>query len=821
MGTNSVNPVNGPAGPIFERRVSVAVRLPVFGYFTYGVLPDLAREVAVGKRVLVPFGAGSAVGYVMDDHLKSSRADIRPLTDVVDKSPLFPPSMAPFLTWIADYYMAPPGQVVDGALPGGLAASLSGEIRLTPAGKKALDRAFLTPAEQRLADDLKNGHVMEDKLEKRLGASAAQGLIKGFSDKGWIFIRKTVKSRPVLPKMERFVRLVGTDLPCDRFFERRKAVLDLLSSQKDLPVSRIKKKIPGCANLLGWLEKNGYVDITRKPVLENLLGDPVAPDFPPVLTAEQDRAVEQVTRALGNGFSTFLLSGVTGSGKTEVYLRLAQKVMETGGNVLVLVPEIALISQMETRFRARFGKRAAILHSGLSKGERVHQWLRVKDGKVKIVVGARSAIFAPLDNPALIIVDEEHDPSYKQENQVRYNARDMAVVRARLAGGVALLGSATPSVQTYHNAVSGRFVELVLSRRVKQRPLPEVRLVDLRTLGHEKGARRYLSPQLRAALEKTLANKEQALLFLNRRGFAGSAACALCGQTAKCRHCDITLTYHKAANALVCHYCGFSMAAVSPCPTCGASSFMMLGLGSEKLEQMVKTLFPRAAVDRLDADTTRKKGSVVKILKKLKNRETDILVGTQMLAKGHDFPHITLVGVVCADLSLSFPDFRAGERAFQLLAQVAGRAGRGDVPGKVILQTFVPDHFSIQAAKAQDFRAFYNMEIPIRQALGYPPFSRMIQLGFSALEFESAQKAAMDFKRAFGHPPGSEKIEILGPAPAPVTRLQDRHRFQVLVRGPNFHAMKKQVTDALVNAGLRPAPKGIFIKVDVDPFSMI
>ena len=381
-------------------------------------------------------------------------------------------------------------------------------------------------------------------------------------------------------------------------------------------------------------------------------------------------------------------------------MQVAAEAMKTGRSVLVLVPEIALITQMERRFRARFGDCVSVLHSALSAGERYDQWTRILQGETTITIGARSAIFAPFDNLGVIIVDEEHDSSYKQEGKLRYNARDLAVVRAKQNDCIAILGSATPSIQSYYNVTTHKFTELTLTKRVEERRLPDIRIVDLRQTRDARGIERFISPDLHSAMKQSLDRGEQVLLFLNRRGYASFPVCAACGQAMRCKYCDISLTLHQRSNAYRCHYCGYSRAATSSCDICGSTKIKHLGLGTEKLEEMLTSLFSQARIARMDRDTTIRKGSIIKLLKGLKNQTIDILVGTQMVAKGHDFPNITLVGIICADLSLSFPDFRAGERTFQLLAQVAGRAGRGDRPGQVILQTYNPDHFCIAAAQA-------------------------------------------------------------------------------------------------------------------------
>jgi primosomal protein N' (replication factor Y) len=468
----------------------------------------------------------------------------------------------------------------------------------------------------------------------------------------------------------------------------------------------------------------------------------------------------------------------------------------------------------------------AVLHSGLTAGERLDQWLRIRSRAAPIVIGARSAIFAPLEEIGLIVVDEEHDGAYKQETGLRYSARDLATVRARMNDCPVILGSATPSVQSYYNHLHGKFSRIRLNRRVQDQALPAVTVVDLRTRQGERGAHKYLTAELLAAIEETLNRREQTLIFLNRRGYAHYPICADCGTTLQCRHCSISLTYHQRANAYRCHYCGYSRSARATCPQCQSDKIWHYGLGTEKLEAFLQRYFPQARVARLDRDTARPKNGVLRILKKLRHGEIDILIGTQMVAKGHDYPNITLVGVVCADSTLNFPDFRSGERTFQLLAQVAGRAGRGDRPGRVILQTYTPEHFIISAARRQDFARFYADEIRFRRELIYPPYCRMIQLRIAgrdpAQTAQTAQalgQAARERLQQGGSRSG--RISVLGPVEAPMHRMAGRYRWQILFRGPTARGLNQFVGDLVYGAGPGYNRRGIKVIVDVDPLFMM
>ena len=643
---------------------------------------------------------------------------------------------------------------------------------------------------------------------------------------GLITRNKKIAHGIAKPKMERFVQIQESAATLEGISEIRKKIFDTVSYKGEMSVKDLKRVFPTAPNLIKSMEEKGHLKISRKQVYRDPFGESIPPDTAPLLSNEQEKAVDTVLKALGKGFQTYLLAGVTGSGKTEVYMQLADTVLQNELTVLVLVPEIALISQIERRFRARFGERVAVLHSGLSTGERYDQWMRILRKEADIVIGARSAVFAPLLNPGLIIVDEEHDTSYKQENQLRYNARDLAVVRAKLQKAVVLLGSATPSIQSYFNSRRDRFIQLTLKNRVAERPLPEITVLDLCRYRDARGIRKFFTPELILAIKETLNRNEQVLLFLNRRGYASFPICSTCGEPIRCKNCDISLTLHQDINAYKCHYCGHTKAATSDCLACGSSKIFQLGLGTEKVAKAMGDLFPEARVIRMDRDTTRRKGALVKILKDLRAGNTDILVGTQMVAKGHDFPNITLVGIICADLSLNFPDFRAGERTYQLLAQVAGRAGRGDRPGRVILQTYNPDHFSIETAKSQNFNTFYEKEMTFRKALNYPPFSRLVLIRISGKDKKLTEDSGRRIGDACRNLRATEKkfmdmIEVLGPISAPVSKIANRYRWQILIKGKKTKPLHQFVHAAILNNPATIKNRSVKISIDVDPMYMM
>ena len=806
--------------------IEVAIALPVYSTYVYSVPEDLLALVSTGKRVLVPFGRRRVTGYILGACKKTDQGKIKDILDILDDEPLFPSSMINFFRWTADYYLHPIGDVIKCALPAGLNIYDFAAIKITRAGEEAILGHSLTPLEEEILNVLKRESCGLKKLREKLNNKIPNALIYAMQHQGLISHERELKYGIIKPKLQRHVSLIDSNIPMEGLSASKQKIIEEIKRQGEVSVNKLKKLVPSAPRLIKHLEADRLVSIFNKQVYRDPLGEFIKSDTPHRLTEEQNRVVSKVIKTIGREFSTFLLTGVTGSGKTEVYMHIAENAIDLGYSVLVLVPEIALISQTERRFRARFGDRVAVLHSGLSAGERYDQWVRLARGEVSIAIGARSAVFAPLENIGIIIVDEEHDTSYKQDSRLRYNARDLAVVRAKQQNAVALLGSATPSIQSFYNVKTTKFKGVTLTERVENRSLPKVTVVDLRKSRDVRGSRRFITSELYEAIGTTLGRGEQALLFLNRRGFASYPVCSACGEAIRCKNCDISLTLHQKANAYKCHYCGFTRASVSSCVSCGSSKIMLLGLGTEKVESMIKMLFPQASVARMDRDTTRRKGSMIKILKGLRNRTIDVLVGTQMVAKGHDFPNITLVGIICADLSLNFPDFRAGERTFQLLAQVAGRAGRGTVPGRVILQTYTPDHFSILSATHQDLKTFYKTEIGFRKSLNYPPFSRVVQIKISGKNKEKTRQHAQTIgdlcntlkqkNRSL-----SRSLEILGPIEAALFKIAKKYRWQILLKGLEVKPLHRFLNNLwLENRSIINRPD-VNVVLDVDPIFMM
>ncbi|RJP93719.1 MAG: primosomal protein N' [Desulfobacteraceae bacterium] len=807
--------------------IDVAVSLPLYQTYTYSVPEPLRPMIAAGKRVLVPFGNRRITGYVLGPAEIDRIDGIKPVIEILDEIPLFPASMIPLFKWMADYYIHPLGEVIKEALPGGINVNDCVALEITPQGRDRLKTKTAGCPENDILCLLETASCRLSDVNGKLGREVSASVISKMIRDGLLVRKREISNASTRQKTERCVCLnADCVLPPEALSEARQRVFRLVAEHGEIAVSDVKKILPTGPAHLKALEQKGYVSIFSQPVYRDPFGDTVPRDTPPKLTLDQQHVVSGIVNPLGRGFETFLLAGVTGSGKTEVYMHAAAEALKKGLSVLVLVPEIALISEIERRFRARFGECVAVLHSGLSAGERLDQWVRVSNRQCPIVIGARSAIFAPLTGIGLIIVDEEHDTSYKQESRFRYNARDMAVIRARMAEAVVVLGSATPSIQSVYNVGTRKFSELNLQKRVFSQTLPDISVVDLKQRKDDRGTRRFITIDLQQAMKETLDRGEQVLLFLNRRGFASYPVCAQCGEPLKCRHCDITLTLHQAASSYKCHLCGFSLPASAACTACGSRSIKLMGMGTEKIEAAVRGLFPEARVARMDRDTTVRKGALLKILKGLRHQEIDILIGTQMVAKGHDFPNITLVGIICADLSLSFPDFRAGELTFQVLAQVAGRAGRGERPGRVILQTYSPEHFSITAATDQDFMAFYNQEISFRKTFNYPPFSRMIQLKISGADMKKTRHEATAMggmcdalKRE--NPDFNQWIEVLGPIEAPLSRIAGRFRWQIILKSPNATLLHQFARRLVFENNLHLSGNAVRVGIDVDPFFMM
>lgn len=657
--------------------------------------------------------------------------------------------------------------------------------------------------------------------KKELRAAVAALKKKGLVHEGWEVARPRVRAkyrRIMVLKENPEKTLAYIEAVQKRAPQQAHVLQVLITAGGSLPAAAFEG--PLCAPLKRLVQK-GWVDPIEK----------AAPRLPkanagfkikgPITLNEmQQAAAAEIIAALRKGtFSSFLLHGVTGSGKTEVYLRVIEQALEQQRGAILLVPEIGLTAQLVARFHSRFGDAVALFHSGLSPGERYDEWRRIKEGTARLAIGVRSAIFAPFENVGIIIIDEEQDTSYKQEDRVRYHARDVALVRGKQSNAVVVLGSATPSFESFYNGLTGKYRSLTLPTRIDARPLPAVHLIDLKR--KEQWVRPFLTRPLLSAVEKRLALGEQTLLFINRRGFSPSLVCGDCGDSPQCVRCSVSLTFHKKTKRLLCHYCGFQTAPPTHCRKCQGVRLIYLGVGTEQVEEEIRSLFPTARLARMDRDTTQKKESQHRILAAMEQEEIDILIGTQMIAKGHDFPKVTLVGVLCADLSLHFPDFRSSERTFQMLTQVAGRAGRGDLPGEVMIQTFQPEHESITAATTHDYFGFYEREISFRKEMGYPPFCRLTLLMLSHPEEERVADRAGALAALIRSAAGSvleKEVDLLGPAPAPFFRLKGSCRYQLLLKGKEAKKIAAVLKKAML-AWKETEQQGVRLEVNVDPQS--
>lgn len=804
--------------------LEVAVAAPISQTLTYK-RPDIEAALAVGQRLMVPLGRRLVTGYLLSFSEKPEAGyRIKKVASVLDTVPLFPENMVPFFRWVARYYQYPIGEVIRGALPGGLTSQSGRELKLTDEGRESL--AAMDCKEPWLADLLSRGRLSAAAM-RRLWKGKAKRQIEQWAAEGLVELCETVSGQTVRQKTETCVVLHEQPNKYPDLKPSEEKTLTLVRETQNLatqPVARrdLARAYPGARQALKGLAAKGLIELVERNVYRDPFGEP--PQFfpkPAQLTVDQQTVLGAITPAIAaQKYAPFLLHGVTGSGKTEVYLRASEETLAQGRGILVLVPEIALATQLEGHFFSRFGDQVALLHSGLSQGERFDQWQRVVRGEARIVIGARSAIFAPLKKPGLIIVDEEHDGAYKQEDGLRYQGRDLAVLRGSQAGAVVILGSATPSITSFQHARSGKFTLLTMPNRIENRPLPQVEIIDLQGVNTVSGRPPLFSPQMTRALRETLAAGQQSLVFLNRRGFASCMLCGDCGQPVECSHCHVTLTLHKGKGELVCHYCGYSTRSATVCTSCRSPNLIAIGFGTERIEEELHTLFPAARIARLDRDTTVKRTDFIKILKAVHQREIDILVGTQMITKGHHFPHVTLVGIVWADAGLGIPDYKSGERTFQLLSQVTGRAGRGEHPGRVIVQTLQPQHYAVQAAQLHDYETLFAKEIELRKALGFPPFSRLINLRLDGEDEAKVQERAILLAaRAQAFARNLPKTDIMGPAPSPLAMLRNRFRWQLLLRGSDMdqlHNLCHKLNQE--QAGLGSA---VNLSVDVDPENML
>lgn len=799
--------------------VQVAVPIPRDEYYSYSLPAALAEGAEVGKRVLVPFHNRRTIGFIVGFGEPPPDIKLKDVIDIIDDEPLFDEARLGFLKWAADYYLVPLGMMLKAAHPGGLGASIKRTLRLTPTGERAAaGEGRLTAHELTVVKAIMGaGEITSRRLLSVVDNTSAE-LLNSLKRRGLVEFGYELESDPKI-KTERVISAVEGVSADDPALARKRAKMEILSFiivHGRVPFDELKEVFGNPSAHVSWLAEEGYVTVDHEEVSRDpFAGLDIKRDAPPELTVDQDIACRKISEAVGKGkFAPFLLHGVTGSGKTEVYLRAIAGVLEKGKGVIVLVPEISLTPLLVKRFRARFGDAVAVIHSALSDGERFDAWRRAARGDVGIVIGARSAIFAPFPDLGMIIVDEEHETSYKQDEAPAYNARDLALVLGRMTDSVVVLGSATPSVESYYNAKRHRFGYLQLPLRVSDRSLPAITIVDMKGEG---GA--ILSSTLREAVVDNFWKDRETILFLNRRGYSSIMICKVCGEILKCPNCSVSLTYHARGDVIMCHLCGLVEKPHEACAVCG-EAMRGLGIGTQKVEDELRELIPEARIARMDRDAVAGKTRLLDLYRKLERGEIDVLVGTQMVAKGHDLPGVTLVGVISADISLGIPDFRSGERTFQLVTQVAGRAGRGDGEGRAIVQTYNPDHPSITFAARQDSKGFLEQELKLREELGYPPFARLVNIRFTGRREDEvtdvARKAGEAARRLAGKlAPGA--VEILGPSPCPVSRIKNRYRRQMLLRSSDVKALRTLVKRLM--AGMGKIAGQVRVSADVDPYN--
>ncbi|HEY7545713.1 MAG TPA: primosomal protein N' [Blastocatellia bacterium] len=831
----------------------VAVPVHLRKTFTYRLPGDMPSRAQVGCRVIVPFGKKLLTGFIVAlNDLEGDVIDseIRNVEELVDESPVIGRDILELTRWMADYYHAPWGECLRIALPAGATVATEQILTLTEAGRSAIAHtssgfAWSSSKHQALEWLARAGTLTSRELERQMSKLQATSLIRQMQRAGLISVSVRAGESRLRPKLQNAVRLRGqgtgdrrqgsentsngqrtsdkgqttSDKPLT---EQQQRVIDAITSNGEMALSELLEFAEVSSSVIRTLEKRGMIEVFAREVRRDPLAHIEQGSLDEItLSEEQHHALDQIAEKINERkYATFLLHGVTGSGKTEIYIRAMREATRQGLTAMMLVPEIALTPVFSRRLRRTFGDAVAILHSSLSEGERTDEWRRIKEGDARVVIGTRSAVFAPAENLGLIVVDEEHDSSYKQDETPRYHGRDTAIMRAVRANAVVVLGSATPSLESFHNAHTGKYTYIRLKARFGNRPLAEVQTVDMREVFKRHGKQQTFSDEMKMAITETFERGEQAIVLLNRRGYSTFALCRSCGLAIHCPNCDVTLTYHRHNSSLLCHYCNYIRPVPRACPACDGPYIQYVGEGTEQLEAKLKEMFPDKTIARVDRDTTRRRGSLEHLLMEFGAGTIDLLVGTQMLAKGHDFHNVTLVGVISVDVGLAMPDFRAAERTFQLLTQVAGRAGRGQLPGRVIIQTYHPEHYSLVCARAQDYEEFYRREIGFRRSMHYPPFTALINILVHDKEFDRANMAATELARELKQSAQEMSLRVLGPAPAPIARLKGEHRFQLLIKARSRQRAREVLDiamDRLATAGhnLRS------ISIEVDPVSLM
>jgi primosomal protein N' (replication factor Y) len=841
----------------------VAVPLHVSSTFIYRLPSSLGRVAQTGSRIVVPLGRKMVTGYIvglmqqLQPGTSLDEASVKDAKEILDVVPLVTPELLQLTRWVADYYLGAWGEVIKAALPPGISPTIEQWLAITPSGQAEITNFpsdLNLTAKQRLLQLISSSNESKlgdlgKKLDNVSSASVITKLTHELEREGLVEIHQRSSTEFVKAKYQRRVRLgaaasagillasgereVEVDFSAQqtadkmsavpaRLSEAQSRILATLQRHDSLSFSELLAEARVGPSSVTTLQKRGLLEIFEERMRRDPLGDApyeIPEDY--ILSDDQNRVLAALDGPLREReYAAFLLHGVTGSGKTEVYIRAMRVALSIGRAALMLVPEIALTPVFSRRLRMHFGDRVAIFHSSLSRGERFDEWTRVRNGDAPIVIGTRSAVFAPIKDLGLVIVDEEHESTYRQQDSPHYNGRDTAIVRAQKEAAVVILGSATPSLESFHNANSGKYQYLQLPRRLANRPMAVAEIVDMREVFTRHQKPKIFSDELLAAIAETHQKGEQSIVLLNRRGYSSFVLCRSCGESIQCPNCDVTLTYHRSEKVIICHYCNHRERAPEVCPNCQGKYIYYVGEGTQQIEEQLKKLFPQLRIARIDRDTASRRGAFEKSLREFGEGKIDMLVGTQILAKGHDFPNVTLVGVVSVDAGMALPDFRAAERTFQLLTQVAGRAGRGDRAGKVLIQTYHPYHYALRHAAAQDYDGFYQEEIRHRQNHTYPPFVALASLLVHGGDLVRVKSEASELRKELDRANTERAARILGPAPAPLARLKGEYRVQLIIKCRNRRELRRLLDDALKALGERKINLRS-INVEIDPVSIM
>jgi primosomal protein N' (replication factor Y) len=820
----------------------IAVPVPVYQTYTYVIPPDLAATIRPGYRVIVPLVKRKITGYVVSLKNECDRSDLKPIYDLLDDSPALSPDLLTLAKWIAEYYICPLGEVIKAMLPGGINLESNIVVKLlkdATAAQNYIEENHVPTQEKILSLLLENREMTIQLVRKKIRQSGLNFSITKLVENGFISREVILSTAQTKPKFENWLKLspaYSENIKIDEIITKlsksapsQATCLEIVKEHKEISQRELLKIGKFSSQVITAIAAKGYIEKFQKEVFRSYYSTSTT-SIPPkfVLNEYQKRAIVHIEQAIQKGeFKTFLIHGVTGSGKTQVYIEALKKVIEQGKTGIVLVPEISLTPQTVSRFTANFPNQVAVLHSRMSPGERYDSWRRLKSGDFKIAIGPRSAIFAPLENIGLIVVDEEHESSYKQmDSQPLYNARDVAVYRGKLNQSVVILGSATPSLESYYNSKIQKYHLIELPQRIDDIPMPKVTIVDMLTQRKRYPGKKVaiFSKVLQDKIIEKLSLNQQIILLQNRRGFSTYIKCKACGFIEQCENCNITLTYHLTTRTLRCHYCNYTKRAPQACPKCGSIDILFQGTGTQKVEQEINQIFSEARVVRMDLDTTSRKFAHDRILGDFGSGKYNILLGTQMVAKGLDFQNVTLVGVISADTSLLFPDFRASERTFQLLTQVAGRAGRKNLTGEVYIQTYSPDNMSLKFAQQHNFKQFFFSELPIRKELDYPPFGRLVYILLKGEDEQKVAAAAEVFHHCLEIPENLGKI--LGPIAAPLSKIKKNFRWQLIIKSdkkidPSGNILRKYLVKALTTYKSQKQLRGVKILIDIDPISLL